>query len=122
MAAVSVNKIEDEDTDEILYTRISCVLLDTQSCQCSDYRNRFQKVPDGIQRKPDLVDEFHWLPVTCAYRLLSEGKELPDWHPLRSGTAETVHEAGASVRGWAVSEKWVDEDDWYAYLIDEVEF
>jgi uncharacterized cysteine cluster protein YcgN (CxxCxxCC family) len=91
-------KLEDEDTAEIHFTDIGCALLDAKSCRCLDYRRRKQRVPDCVKLTPAAVRSLSWLPVTCAYRLVAEGKDLPDWHPLVSGSPESVHEAGVSVR------------------------
>lgn len=113
-----LHKIEDEDTDELFYTRIACRLLDTSTCQCSDYSNRLQKVPDCLKLKPEDVTEFQWLPETCAYRLVADNRPLPKWHHLLSGTAESVHVADASVRSWVVSEEDVtDENQWFDLVI-----
>lgn len=119
-----LNKLEDEDSGAIAWTAVSCRLLDTASCRCSDYPNRKAKVPDCLQLTPELVRSLAWLPPTCAYRLIEEGRDLYWWHPLVSGDAETVHTAGISVRGLAVTEltvpfeawenlifAWPDEDD-----------
>jgi len=92
-------KLEDEDSAAVAYTDVSCVLLDRDSCRCSDYPNRQSKVPDCVRLTPDAVEEIGWLPLTCGYRLVDEGKDLPWWHPLVSGSPETVHTAGISVRG-----------------------
>ena len=100
-----LNKLEDEDTGEVALTNVACRLLDGQSCLCSDYANRKQRVPDCVKLTPKRVAAIDWLPPTCAYRLLGEGKDLPWWHPLVSGSAETVHEAGVSVRGRTVAER-----------------
>jgi uncharacterized cysteine cluster protein YcgN (CxxCxxCC family) len=91
-------KLEDEDTSEIHYTDVGCTLLDGATCQCRDYKNRQKKVADCVRLTPKTVRSLNWLPTTCAYRLLSEGKDLPDWHPLVSGDPESVHTAGVSVR------------------------
>jgi uncharacterized protein len=91
-------KLEDEDTQEIHYTDVGCTLLDGATCKCRDYKNRQKKVEDCVRLTPESVRDLNWLPTTCAYRLLSEGKDLPDWHPLVSGDAESVHRAGISVR------------------------
>lgn len=91
--------LEDADTGEIYLTDVACKLLDGQSCRCSDYANRQQKVSDCVRLTPELVPTLGWLPKTCAYRLVSEGKPLKWWHPLLSGDPESVHAAGASVRG-----------------------
>ncbi len=97
-------KLEDEETGQVSYTDAACKLLDLESCRCSRYVNRRHYVPDCIKLTPKLVDRLRWMPSTCAYRLLSEGKDLPDWHPLVSGDPESVHRAGISVRGRAVPE------------------
>ena len=110
-------KVEYEDTGEILPTSLSCRLLDRESCRCTDYPNRKTHVPDCIMLTPDQVSNLSWLPSTCAYRLVAEGKDLYWWHPLVSGDPETVHEAGVSVRCRTISE---DEagDDIEAYIVD----
>jgi len=92
-------KLEDEDTGEIHFTDIGCTLLDGKACRCLDYPRRSRRVPDCVRLTPEVVRTLSWLPVTCAYRLVSEGKDLPDWHPLVSGSSESVHDAGVSVRG-----------------------
>lgn len=111
-------KLEDEDTGEIAYTRLHCKLLDASTCQCSDYSNRKKHVPDCIKLTPDNLDEFKWMPKSCAYRLLSEGKSLFDWHPLISGEARTVHEDGHSIMGRTFSEDTVFEGDEFDWIVD----
>jgi uncharacterized protein len=100
-------KLEDEDTGEIVYTRAACRLLNLRTCRCKDYAARFAKVPDCVNLTPDAARSLDWLPGTCAYRLVARGEDLAWWHPLVSGDPETVHEAGISVREYAVSEKRV---------------
>jgi uncharacterized protein len=92
-------KLEDEDTAQIHYTDVACTLFDEQTCRCSDYHNRQKKVADCVRLTPQEVRTITWLPQTCAYRLLAEDKPLFDWHPLISGRAESVVEAGISVKG-----------------------
>ncbi|NIX76878.1 YcgN family cysteine cluster protein [Microvirga terricola] len=91
-------KLEDEDSGEILYTDVGCTLLDDNTCRCRDYANRQAKVPDCVRLTPDAVRSLPWLPETCGYRLVAEGRDLYWWHPLVSGDPETVHAAGISVR------------------------
>jgi uncharacterized protein len=91
-------KFEEEDTGEILYTDVGCTLLEAGACRCRDYSNRQAQVPDCVRLTPAAVRSLSWLPPTCAYRLLGEGRELPWWHPLVSGDPDTVHAAGISVR------------------------
>lgn len=115
-----LNKLEDEDTGDVALTRVACRLLDDDSCRCSQYDIRHQFVPECIVLKPgNLDDHAYWMPATCAYRLIWEGKPLFDWHPLISGSAETVHKAGVSVRGWTVPEFEVPEEDWEDHIIEE---
>ncbi len=112
-------KLEDEDTQEIHLTRLSCRLLDVGSCRCSDYANRQSIVPDCIAIDPDKVRNLSWLPPTCGYRLVEEGRELPWWHPLVSGSPDTVHQAGISVRGWALNETRIKPDQFHRYIIKD---
>ena len=92
-------KLEDEDTGHIHYTSIACKLLQLGTCRCADYAHRHRRVADCLRLTPQSVRTIPWLPPTCAYRRLAEGKELMWWHPLVSGSPDTVHEAGVSVRG-----------------------
>ena len=92
-------KLEDEDTGDTYYTDVACKLLEAGTCRCADYPNRQREVPDCVRLTPEAVRTISWLPPTCAYRLVREGRDLPWWHPLVSGRAETVAEAGVSVRG-----------------------
>jgi uncharacterized cysteine cluster protein YcgN (CxxCxxCC family) len=110
-------KLEDEDTQEILYTRLACKLLDIGTCRCGSYETRHQKVPDCVRLTPESAGTLEWLPPTCAYRLVANGEDLAWWHPLVSGNAETVHEAGISVRDFAVSEKKVKNGRFERFLL-----
>ncbi len=111
-------KIEDDETEEIFYTAVACRHLDLETCRCRHYGERVKVLPECVVLTPDKVGEFEWLPMTCAYRRLAEGKGLPKWHPLLTGNRESVHRAGMSVRNKAVSEKYVNLDDLEAYLLD----
>lgn len=111
-----LNKLEDEDTGQYLYTRAACKLLDLETCRCTDYPNRQAKVPDCVALTPQNVGSLGWLPATCAYRLLDEGKNLQWWHPLVSGRLETVAEAGISVTGEAYSEEGITVDELVDHL------
>ncbi len=99
-----LHKLEDVDTGAIAFTKVACRMLDCESGRCRDYANRKQHVPDCVRLTPARVRKIDWLPKSCAYRLIDEGKDLYWWHPLVSGDPETVHEAGISVRGRAVNE------------------
>ncbi|PIE43090.1 MAG: hypothetical protein CSA50_07115 [Gammaproteobacteria bacterium] len=112
-----LHKLEDEDDGEIYYTDIACRYLDEQKCQCTVYRQRLEKVPECMCLKAVDLAGMSWLPATCAYRLLYEGKSLPDWHPLVSGNLQTIHNAGMSVKGRIVAETSVAEDEWQDHII-----
>lgn len=114
-----LNKVEDEDTGKIFLTRLACSLLDIGSCRCKDYENRFARMPDCLSVDLKAVRRLKWLPESCAYRRINEGRGLAWWHPLVSGDPETVHQAGVSVRGWVRSEKGVREDQIARYIIGE---
>ncbi|GAA6195290.1 MULTISPECIES: YcgN family cysteine cluster protein [Pseudophaeobacter] len=115
-----LNKLEDEDSGEIALTRVACRLLDDNSCQCAHYENRHQFIPECIVLRPDNLDSHaYWMPQTCAYRLLWEGKPLPQWHPLLTGDPNSPHAAGVTVRGWTVSEFDTPEEDWEDHIIEE---
>ena len=112
-------KLQDEDTDEIHLTRLSCRLLDVGSCRCSDYPNRHHEVPDCIAIDPEKVRSLSWLPSSCGYRRIEEGRGLAWWHPLVSGSPDTVHEAGISVRGWALNEERIKVESIHRYIIKD---
>ncbi|ATI42707.1 hypothetical protein CBW24_12315 [Pacificitalea manganoxidans] len=114
-----LNKLEDEDTGEVAFTSVACRLLDGESCRCSQYDIRKQFVPECVVLTPrTLPDVAYFMPRTCAYRLLYEGHALAPWHPLNSGSPDTVHEAGISVRGWTVPEFEVPEEEWEDYIVE----
>ncbi|PTQ67536.1 YcgN family cysteine cluster protein [Celeribacter persicus] len=115
-----LNKIEDADTGEVFLTRVACRLLDDYSCQCGQYQIRKKLVPECIRLTPENIESHaYWMPATCAYRLLWQGRPLPGWHPLLTGDPESVHAAGISVRGMTVPEFEVDEEDWEDHIIEE---
>jgi len=99
-----LHKIEDDDTGEIEDTNVACKLLDPQTAQCRDYRNRRAFVPDCMRLTLKIVDQVNWLPPSCAYRLRADNRPLKDWHYLISGDREAVKHAGVSVAGRVVSE------------------
>lgn len=97
-------RFEDEETDEIIPTRVHCRLFDSDTCACSDYANRKRHVPDCIKLTPHNIEDLEWMPRSCAYRRLHEGRSLPSWHPLVTGDPESVHAAGVSIRRQTISE------------------
>lgn len=103
-----LHKLEDEDTGKIFYTSVVCDLIDLKSCRCTQYSERCTLVPDCLDLKQHDFADYTWLPTTCAYKLLAEGKDLPAWHPLVSGSSETVNEAGVSISSYAMKESEID--------------
>lgn len=112
-----LHKLEYEDTGELDYTRVACKLLDLSTAQCSDYANRKKQVPDCVQLTPANVAELTWLPPTCAYRRLHEGRGLPRWHPLLTGDPSSVKKAKISVIGRVLPETAVNEDELDEHVI-----
>ncbi len=102
-----LHKLEDADTREVTYTRVACRLLDLDTCRCTDYANRRRHVPDCVRITAAMLKDCDWLPWTCAYRRLAEGRDLAWWHPLVSGDPATVVRAGISIRGRVLSERHV---------------
>lgn len=109
-ALCCLQKLEDEETGDVYFTDLACRLLDTQACRCTDYAARARKVSSCLVLTADEPETFRWLPASCAYRRLAEGEDLPEWHPLLTGDPDSVHDAGISIRGKAVSEN--DTGSW----------
>lgn len=113
-----LHKLEDEDTGELAFTSVCCDLIDLETCRCTRYSERCTLVPDCIDLKQHDFAEYNWLPATCAYRLLTDGEPLPDWHPLVSGNPESVKDAGVTITSYAIKESQVEdmEDHIIAWL------
>lgn len=114
-----LHKFKKPTTGKVYYTWVACFLLDVESCRCTGYAMRHQLVPDCFELKPSNIARLRWLPSTCAYRRMVERKSLPPWHPLLTGTQESVHVAGVSVRGRAVSETLIHPEDVDHYRVQE---
>lgn len=112
-----LNKLIDDDTDKLYFTNVACNQLDIQSCRCCHYENRHEYEPDCIKLTQQNLRQFEWLPETCAYRLLDENKVLPEWHPLLTGSHESMHQAGISVRNYAVHE--IDVVNWEDHILNK---
>jgi uncharacterized protein len=112
-----LHKLEDEETGEVFPTNVACRLLDRRSAQCSNYKHRHAHVPDCIRLTSKNLDGMAWLPQSCAYVLRANGLQLPDWHYLVTGDRDSIHRAGASVRGWTISE--VDAGDLEHHIIED---
>jgi uncharacterized cysteine cluster protein YcgN (CxxCxxCC family) len=116
-ARCCLHRLEDADSGELHGTRVHCRLLDAQSCRCRDYGNRLQRVPHCASLDPARAAAWDWLPPSCAYRRRARGLPLPAWHPLRTGDPESVHRAGASVRGRVLSEDFVPEEGLEEHIV-----
>jgi len=116
-----LRKLEDADTGEVEYTNVVCRLFDADNCTCGQYALRKQLVPDCVILTPENLERIaYWMPATCAYRLLHEGRPLFDWHPLVSGRPESVREAGISMHDRVVHEFEVEEEDLEHYIVQEL--
>ncbi len=113
-----LQKLEDHDTGEVFYTSIACRLLDLETCRCKSYAQRTKLAPDCIVLTRGNLKNISWLPITCSYRRIADGLELERWHHLVSGDAETIHEQGISVRGKAISENHVPDENLEAYILN----
>ena len=112
-----LHKLENEDSSDIYFTDVACCYLDEESCSCKHYEKRQSLAVNCLVVKPDWAERFHWLPSTCAYRLIYENKELPEWHPLVSGDKDSAHLAGISVRGRTFRDNEVAEEQLIEHLI-----
>jgi uncharacterized cysteine cluster protein YcgN (CxxCxxCC family) len=117
-ALCCLQKVEDDDTLEVFYTSVVCHLLDKSNCYCTEYQNRSRLVPNCVKLRPQDVEAFHWLPPTCSYKLIHEGEDLPDWHPLVTGQQDSVIKAHASVLSvYEVTDKDIDGDQLIDYVL-----
>ncbi len=108
-AKCCLHKLEDEDDGTVYYTNVACSLLNSQTCECTDYQNRRTLVPDCLQLTPENLDQIQWMPPSCSYRTLKEGRKLAEWHHLVSGDKNTIHAVGKSIKGRYIDEKQVDD-------------
>lgn len=113
-----LNKLEDIDSGEVFFTNVACHLLNDERCQCGDYAQRKQRVPECVVLSNDDILHNTALPKSCAYVLLAQGQSLFDWHPLISGDPDSVHQAGISVRGKTISEEYIHVDQLEAHIVD----
>lgn len=113
-----VIKLEDVDDGAIYYTDVGCKLLDAGTCRCKDYDNRKSIVSDCVILTPQTLDALPWMPKSCAYRRLHEGRGLPDWHPLVTGDADSTNKAGKSVQGKIFTEGDIADDDYPDHIKD----
>ena len=104
-------KLRDEGTGEVHHTAVVCRFLDHDSCRCTRYPERHEVEPNCVHVDADNVLSLGFMPSSCAYRRVAEGRGLAWWHPLVSGDPGTVHAAGVSVAGKVLSEDGVHPDD-----------
>jgi hypothetical protein len=112
-----LEKLEDAETEVVEYTAVACRHLNTANCRCRIYDRRHELNADCIRMTAATLKSLHWLPDTCAYRRLAEGRDLPPWHPLVSGNPKSVHAEGVSIRDRVLSALYVHPDDLEAYRI-----
>ncbi len=112
-------KLQEDETDLVYYTNLHCEYLDLDKCHCQEYQDRSTLVPDCVTLTAKNLENLSWMPSTCAYRLLYEKKPLPSWHPLISGSQETVHDAGISIRSFSVCESNVEENNREMHIIED---
>jgi uncharacterized cysteine cluster protein YcgN (CxxCxxCC family) len=120
-AKCCLHKLEDEESGEIFFTKVRCRFLEEQSCRCTDYANRSSLVPNCIDLRSSDYKGLDWLPSTCAYRLRANDLPLPSWHPLVSGSRDSVHLEGISIRGRAISDEYVHPDGYDEHIVHWVE-
>ena len=111
-------KLQDEETNEIYYTDVACRLLDMKHCTCTAYTDRSRLMPTCVVLTPAILEAIDWLPATCAYRRVKEGRDLEWWHPLISGKPGLVHRLGISIRGKATPEEGVDMENLEDRVVD----
>lgn len=115
-----LQKLEDADDGMVYYTNVVCQYM-TEDCRCSQYDRRHELVPNCVWLKPVDIDQFFWLPSTCAYRLLAEGKDLPAWHPLVSGDSELIHAVNVSIKHMElIADDQIPEEEWQDHVIDNL--
>ncbi|NNE39875.1 MAG: YcgN family cysteine cluster protein [Marinicaulis sp.] len=102
--------LHNEETGDVFETDVGCKLFDPKTRRCRDYKNRSARVPDCVRLTPQNAKSLHWLPETCAYRRLANGKKLKKWHPLISGDPNSVVAAGIAVSPHLISENDIDDN------------
>jgi uncharacterized cysteine cluster protein YcgN (CxxCxxCC family) len=116
-AQCCLQKLEDDETGDVYYTDVHCRYLNRQTCGCKIYEDRQEKVPECVWLTPKQASSFSWLPQTCAYRLLSEGKALKEWHPLISGNRLSVHRSNISIKNFGIPDNAIEENEWQDRII-----
>jgi len=117
-AKCCLHKLEDEEDGTVYYTDVACSLLDAENCNCTDYENRRTRVPDCLQLTVGNIDQIQWMPPSCSYRVLKEGRSLASWHHLVTGDDNSIHQEGKSIKGRYIDESKVDEDDLEEHVVE----
>ncbi len=112
-----LNRFKDGKTGKVYFTRIACRFLDIDRCTCTVYEKPFYTVPTCGKITPDNVHKLRWLPPTCGYRSVAEGRDLEWWHPLISGNPDAVHQSGVSIRNKVISECSIALSEFEKYVI-----
>ena len=112
-----LHRFHNQKTGKVFFTSIACKFLDTERCHCTVYERRFQQEPDCEEITPDNLITLKWLPKTCGYRSVADGRDLEWWHPLISGDPDTVHQADISMQNKVISEENVQPGDVLKYMI-----
>jgi uncharacterized protein len=120
-AKCCLHKIEDVQSGRVFFTNVACRLLEPGVCHCHDYDHRMDLVQGCVTLTASMVREVNWLPESCAYRRLAEGRGLAWWHPLVSGDASTVHQAGVSIVGKIIKEACIDLSNLEAWIVDWID-
>lgn len=107
------------DGNDMTVYSVACRMLDLSTSRCSDYENRLEKMPTCHELTPENVPKYTWLPKTCAYRLVHEGKPLPDWHPLLVGDRSTMRQLGIKVGTYAVSRNDVSKKQMQRHILKQ---
>ena len=109
------------DKKKIFITNISCSMLELDTCRCSDYLNREKNVKACLKlTKDNLQKNSKFLPSSCSYKLIGEGKPLPQWHHLISKDKESVHRINQSIKNYCVSETLVDQEYYEDHIVAEI--
>lgn len=112
----STDVLQEGETVE--FTNIVCDYLNTKTCSCTQYQKRTELVPDCVQLTKDNLQDIFYMPNSCTYRRLHEGRGLPHWHPLLNRNKKTaMHKVGMSVRGKTVYEHQVDKEKYEDYIV-----
>ena len=107
-----------QDSEQIHYTNIACGLLNTKTCSCTQYAKRTVLVPECVKLTKDNLQDIFFMPPSCSYRRLHEGRGLPSWHPLlNKGKKTAMHLAGMSVRGKTIADHDVDLSQFEDYIV-----